>query len=69
MDYLTEKERLILVNLVNREPKDVATSLGISPSTLDVHLHKIRQKRHAARKFLEETNKYKNQLYPKRKGE
>jgi FixJ family two-component response regulator len=69
MDYLTERERTILINLVNKEPKKVADSLGISPETVNVHLHKIRQKRLAAKKLLKETDQYKKELYPKRQGE
>jgi FixJ family two-component response regulator len=69
MDYLTEKERTILINLVNKEPKDVASSLGISLSTVNVHMYKIRKKRLAAKKFLKETDQYKKELYPKRQGE
>ena len=69
MDYLTERERTILINLVNKEPKKVANSLGISPETVNVHLHKIRQKRLAAKKLLKETDQYKKELYPKRQGE
>ena len=69
MDYLTEKERTILINLVNKEPKAVAEALGISPATVNVHMHHIRQKRLAAKKFLRETDQYKKELYPKRQGE
>jgi len=66
---LTEREKAILINLVNKEPKVVAEALGISVSTVEAHLSQIRRKRIEAKNFLEETNKYKKILYPTRKGE
>jgi FixJ family two-component response regulator len=69
MHRLTDRERSILINLVNKEPKAVAESLGMSLSTLEAHLSQIRAKRTDAKSFLKETDKYSKILYPKRKGE
>jgi hypothetical protein len=66
---LTSTEEKILVNLIGAEKGLVATRLGISVSTLDVHLARIRKKRAKCKKFLKQTDQYKNILYPKRKGE
>jgi FixJ family two-component response regulator len=69
MHRLTDREKSILINLVNKEAKDVATALGMSLSTLEAHLSQIRAKRIEAKSFLKETDKYSKILYPKRKGE
>lgn len=69
MCIFTEREKAILINLGNKEAKDVATSLGMNINTLNVHLHKIRKKREEAKKFLRETDRFQKELYPRRKGE
>jgi DNA-directed RNA polymerase specialized sigma24 family protein len=69
MCELTPTEEKILVNLIGAEKGLVATRLGISVSTLDVHLSRIRRKRAKCKKFLKQTDQYKTVLYPKRKGE
>jgi len=69
MCELTPTEEKILVNLSNKEKGLVATQLGISVATLDVHLTRIRKKREKCKQFLRKTDQYKKELYPKRKGE
>ena len=69
MHTLTNRERAILINLVGKERKAVADSLGMSLSTLEAHLSQIRRKRKEAKEFLKETDKYSKQLYTKRTGE
>jgi DNA-binding NarL/FixJ family response regulator len=66
---LTPTEEKILVNLAGKEKGLVATQLGISVRTLDVHLTRIRTKRLKCKQFLKKTDQYKSILYPKRKGE
>jgi FixJ family two-component response regulator len=69
MCKLTPQEKTILLNLGKSEKGLVATELNISETTIDVHLHRIRRKREECKKFLRETDQYKKELYPKRKGE
>lgn len=69
MCELTAKEEAILANLSFKEKGLVANQLGISVTTLDVHLNRIRKKREKCKQFLRKTDQYKKELYPKRKGE
>lgn len=69
MCELTYKESTILANLRQKVPGLVATELGISRATLDVYLSRIRKKRVKCQKFLSQTDQYKKEMYPKRKGE
>jgi hypothetical protein len=69
MCELTPTEEKLLVNLGSKEKGLVATQLGISVATLDVHLGRIRKKREKCKQFLRKTDQYKKELYPKRKGE
>jgi len=69
MCKLTPQEKTILLNLIKSEKGLVATELHIDQKTIDVHLHRIRQKREECKRFLSETDQYKKELYPKRKGE
>jgi len=66
---LTPTEEAILVNLSGKEKRLAAVQLGITVATLDVHLLRIRRKREKCKKFLRQTDQYKKELYPKRKGE
>jgi len=66
---LTPTEEKILVNLTGKEKRLAATQLGITISTLDVHLNRIRKKRAKCKKFLQKTDQFKREIYPKRKGE
>jgi len=66
---LTVIEHTILVNLRKKEKGLVASQLGITVSTLDVHLSRVKRKREKCKEFLKVTDQCKKELYPKRKGE
>lgn len=69
MCKLTSKEETILVNLQSKTKGVIASNLNMSVKTLDVHLSHVRRKRAECKTFLKKTDPYKNELYPKRKGE
>jgi len=69
MCELTPVEEAILVNLTNKTKGVVANQLGITVTTLEVHLTRIRRKRAKCKEFLRKTDQYKKEIYPKRKGE
>jgi len=66
---LTPIEHNILVNLSNKTKPIVASQLGISVDTLNVHLSRLRKKRAKCKDFLRKTDPFKRELYPKRRGE
>lgn len=69
MCKLTPIEEAILRNLREKEKGLVAAQLRIRMATIDVHLSRIRSKRATCKKFLNQTDPYKKELYPRRKGE
>jgi len=69
MCKLSEQEEKVMVNLKRLKRKDVASTLGISPRTVDAYLNRIKRKRKECNELLARTNPYKTILYPKRKGE
>jgi len=69
MCELTRTELTILLNLQKKEKGLIASALGIQTSTVDTHLARVRRKREKAQKFLRDTDRFKKELYPRRKGE
>jgi len=69
MCKLSNRDHTILANLRQKERGLVATQLGITRETLDKRLSRVRRRREDCKKYLQLTDQYKRELYPRRKGE